>query len=485
MKGLVWGIAVVVALLAFGTVGGGYLIGGTLDERIEQAIQEADAETDSLVLTLQEHERGTLSSSATVRVYLAGDIGSEYRDQVGKPFAFELPVEIEHGPLIWEAAGPRFALAQIKGPLRLSDETIAGIEQASGEEVQWEVPLDGSPADLTALIGFDGEIDARIDLHDFAGTLLRGDHEDLELELGGVEGVYRASYGGSERVESFIAGDVFAYELYPDSGKLLDFSLGADMHAHDSGLWPGRLQASFARLELAAEQSAEHLRGEEFELAIDDFTFLYGLNIHSAEDGGDEYGELIIESRTGQSSLREGDEHFRLQAGNLDGVFSNITLESLIAAQQLAQQLEQMSDYQIDREMQALATDFLNAGPRLQINEFTLYGDRGKVGLDGFIELAEQQAGGLDPFALIAGLQTEFQLVAHKDELLSAIEVIDGDAAAEQFRMALDEAAQMGYVDEEDDNLSTKVAFADGQLKINGESADELLEALIMEALVN
>lgn len=481
MRGAIWVVLSGVALLVLANLGGGYLIGAGLDERLGQALEKADAETEELVIELVEHKRGTLSSSATIRIELAADIAADYRQQIGRPIAFQIPAQIEHGPLLWGGDGPRLGMAQLHGELRLSSDTIAGIKQASGNQLQWQVPLDGSPADLNAFLAFDGGVDAGIDLHDFAGALLSGAHDELRLQLQGVEGSYASSQGG-EVVESSLSGELFGYRLSPDSGKIKDFTFSARVWLHESGLWPGEWRAQIGSLEMLAEQSVGLNRGEDSELGVDDISVHYALQIKG--EGEDATGELGVEARIGESRLIQGGDRIHLRRGVVSGSLTRLPVERLLSLQELTQQVEGlgMSDSQLNSELRALLTGFLNAGPRLQVDDFSLYGEQGRVGLSGFVELAGEQAQELNLLSLLAGgLTTEFEVTAHKQQLLAAIEQLEGGEAADRFGQWLNDSIAIGYADEGDGVVSTKVVWKGGQASINGESADYLFDALLNE----
>lgn len=476
MKGLIWVIVATAVLAVVGNIGGGYLIGGALNERMEDLVADADAGAEDFSLQLKEYESGTLSSNAILRIELVGEYGRDYRRQVGEPLALEFPLEIDHGPLIGGLGRPSFGLARVQGEVRLSEETVAGIKEASGEEVEWNLPLDGSPADVEALFGFAGDVAGRIDFHDYAGAIVQADDEKLELELQGVAGEYRLT-GGGESVESSFYGDLFSYGLAPNRASLRDFSFSFLMQAHDSGLWPGRLQLQVGNITGYLQQPGDAKQDGSTELSIKDFIFLYALDVDESSEP--RTGSLTVDTRLGPSSLAQGGERVALEAGVLDISLSRLSLDALLAGQQLAEEMEAMEQSQIDREMQNIGVDVLSSGPRLQINEFSLRGESGKGQLNGHIELTEQHPGEFDPFALLADMRADFELLVDKGELFSAIETIDGEAAAEQFRKGVDEAVALGYVEDGGERITSRIEFVDGGLLINGESANALLETLL------
>ncbi|MBK1733909.1 hypothetical protein CKO15_01160 [Halorhodospira abdelmalekii] len=516
------GVALLFGLLLL-TLVGGYGVGGGLEQRLSSAVAEFDAESDQVTVEVVEFDRGHWSSQAQLRIALSGEVAAEYRREVGAPFAFEVPLTIEHGPLLWEATGPRFAWARASGDVRLTPGTVAGVEQASGEVMQWRVPLDGSPAELELRFGLGGQLDGRLTLRDFSGTVVEADGERLALTLADVELRHRSEAAG-ERFFTTVRGAELGYALgaaggerqgASDRGQLRDFVLSITGEAHPSGLWPGGLELSAAEWSLhsgglghdGARGGLPALGWQGEEVAL-----RYSLEL------AQERATLGVAADSGPLRWWLDREEVRLAAAQLRATLSEVTAESLLSANRLLQESDGLTAYQRDRLAQAAISEFINGGPRLQVDTLRLVGEHGAGELSGRLQLTERSNRVLNPWAILEGADLDVTLRIDERQLFallgamgaavedttglggeSGVELgigqpdqpgaelgIEADEARTQpvarpggqWQQIIEEAVAAGYIERQDGVLSSRLRFSDARLRINDQPAEELVLAL-------
>lgn len=140
--------------LAFGfaMIAAPWWVGIKLEENQGALLREVNDNTDEVRFSIRDWERGARSSQATLELDIRGDIGREFRNEMNAPLRFEIPVTIQHGPILLPSGKQsiNWGWGRATGSANLSRATARAEAHSIPDDVDFFVDLDKAFADVTA-----------------------------------------------------------------------------------------------------------------------------------------------------------------------------------------------------------------------------------------------------------------------------------------------------------------------------------------------
>lgn len=403
-------------------------------------------------VTQASYQRGLFSSSALYRVEIPGQV------------EFGIRHDMKHGPLIMDANNQLHVAENLTTTrLDLPEPIASELYELFGSD----------PLTVDTLVTLDGGFESRLVVPTY-----QGNQQGAEIDWKGVDG--RLNYNNSGQqldMELSVPGLEVSHPLGSLSmGAILasgsyDTQL-AENTFQQSHLWQGR--GEFTIASLTARGGAQTLSFS---------------GLKSSSDQAVEAGTLDVNTQMSLDEFQFGNQRFTDAV--LDITMANLSVEAIEEMQRLSATDPMM----MGEEWRALANDLLAASPAIAINDlrvttnFGLIEGRLKVAYDGAMPA------NLDnPLMMVMGVGVDghFQLpspylrqLLEQQEQTALLEMGFSPIEAQlnavgNVTQRLDDLTAQGLLESDGDNYRVTFSFKQGQLNLNGKSANQLLGALMM-----